>query len=107
MTPGNSRSTSPGATATPQPSGPGQPAPHQPPQQQTPEQDSSPQNGSGPTLPEHRLILELVISEPEPLSGLVGPAATPDRIAFQGWIDLMSAIHTLYADRTDNGRAPS
>ena len=48
--------------------------------------------------PGHRLALELVISEPEPLSGLVGLAGTPDRIAFHGWIDLMSAIHTLCAD---------
>jgi hypothetical protein len=53
-------------------------------------------------LPGHRLALELDISEPEPLSGLVGLAGTSDRIAFHGWIDLMSAIHTLCADNVGN-----
>ena len=43
----------------------------------------------------HRLTLELDISGLEPLTGYVGRVGAPDRIAFQGWIDLMSAIRTL------------
>jgi hypothetical protein len=43
----------------------------------------------------HRLTLELDVSGSEPLAGQVGPAGTPKRIPFHGWIDLMSAIHTL------------
>ena len=65
------------------------------------------QEGSGGTQPGQRLVLELVISEPEPLSGMVGPADAPHRVAFHGWIDLMSAIHTLCADNAGNPSAPS
>jgi len=50
----------------------------------------------GPPL----LVLELVIAEGEPLSGTVGLASGP-RVAFHGWIDLMSAISTLRADAGD------
>ena len=46
------------------------------------------------------LVLELVIAEGEPLNGTVGPASGP-RMAFHGWIDLMSAISTLRADTAD------
>ena len=45
------------------------------------------------------LTLELVIFRSQPLSGQIGPAGAPDRIAFHGWIDLMSAIHTLCGRR--------
>jgi hypothetical protein len=54
---------------------------------------------SNQTSPQQRLVLELIITEPQPLTGQVGPAGTPDRIPFRGWIDLMSAINTL----CDNG----
>ena len=50
---------------------------------------------SGGTSGMHRLTLELDVSGSEPLAGQVGPAGTPKRIPFHGWIDLMSAIHTL------------
>jgi hypothetical protein len=53
------------------------------------------------------LTLELVIFGSHPLSGQIGPVGTPDRIAFHGWIDLMSAIHTLCDDRADTLPAPS
>lgn len=43
----------------------------------------------------HRLTLDLDISGLEPLTGQIGLAGGPDRIAFHGWIDLMSAIRTL------------
>jgi hypothetical protein len=49
--------------------------------------------------PRQQLVLELVISESQPLAGHVGPADTADRIPFRGWIDLMSAINAL----CDNG----
>ena len=70
-------------------------------------QESWREEGSGATRPEHRFVLELVISEPEPLSGMVGPADAPHRVAFHGWIDLMSAIHTLCADNVGKPPAPS
>ena len=70
-------------------------------------QESWRQEGPGGTRPQQRLVLELVISEPEPLSGMVGPAGAPHRVAFHGWIDLMSAIHTLCADDSGNPPAPS
>src|SRR5271166_5786974 len=43
------------------------------------------------------LVLELVITGTEPLSGTVGPAGSQWRLAFHGWIDLMIAIGTLHA----------
>jgi hypothetical protein len=43
----------------------------------------------------HQLILELDVSGSEPLTGYVGPVGGPDRIAFYGWIDLMSLIRTF------------
>ena len=46
------------------------------------------------------LVFELVIAEGEPLNGTVGLASGP-RMAFHGWIDLMSAISTLRADTAD------
>ena len=93
MAPGDSRSTGPGGSAQPAlPRG-------QPPHNEERERDTRRQDGPGATLPAHQLILELVICEPEPLSGLVGPATAADRIAFHGWIDLMSAIHALCANR--------
>ena len=56
--------------------------------------------------PGESLVLELVISGSQPLSGQVGPASAPHRIPFHGWIDLMSAIHTLCAS-ADNPPAPT
>jgi hypothetical protein len=50
--------------------------------------------------PESQLILELVISGARPLSGRIGPAGTSDRIPFNGWIGLMSAIHALGGNDT-------
>jgi len=61
---------------------------------------------AGEARPGERLVLELVISSPQPLSGQVGPAGTPHRIPFHGWIDLMSAIHTLSAN-ADSPPAPT
>ena len=52
------------------------------------------------------LVLKLVISSSQPLSGQVGLAGTPHRIPFRGWIDLMSAIHTLSAN-ADNPPTPT
>jgi hypothetical protein len=57
-------------------------------------EDSREGRSEGPSVV-HRLTLELDICESEPLTGQVGPAGAPARIAFQGWIDLMSAIRTL------------
>jgi len=57
--------------------------------------DDSHGTSSGQAAPEHRLVLELVIAALEPFSGLVGLVDAPDRIPFHGWIDLMSAVHTL------------
>jgi len=45
------------------------------------------------------LVLELTLADGEPLSGTVGPPGGPAPLAFHGWIDLMSAIHMLRADR--------
>lgn len=53
------------------------------------------------------LTLELVIFRSQPLSGQIGLAGAPDRIAFHGWIDLMSAVHTLCGDGADIPPAPS
>ena len=53
--------------------------------------------GRGPPL-----VLELVISESDPLTGLVGPAGSTDRLCFRGWIDLMSAVATLFAGHADS-----
>jgi len=103
----NSRDTRPGRTARPGPGGRRILPPGQHPMQRAHQQQSW-QDGPGGTRPGHRLVLELVIVEPEPISGLVGPAGAPDRAAFHGWIDLMSAIQTLYADSTrDHPPAPS
>jgi len=52
------------------------------------------------------LVLELVISSSQPLSGQVGPAGAKHRIPFHGWIDLMTAVHTLCAS-ADNPAAPT
>ena len=57
--------------------------------------DDSTDPHSGRTSGTHRLILELDVCRSEPLAGHVGPAGAPERIPFHGWIDLMSAIHTL------------
>jgi hypothetical protein len=54
-------------------------------------------DGAGEGGLQRPLVLELVIAEAEPLTGMVGPAGGGDRIRFRGWIDLMSAIRTLYA----------
>lgn len=54
--------------------------------------------------PQRQVVLELVITEPQPLSGQVGLAGTADRIPFRGWIDLMSAINTLCDDGTGTPR---
>jgi hypothetical protein len=56
--------------------------------------------------PEEWLVLELVISSSQPLSGQVGPVGALHRIRFHGWIDLMGAIHTLSAS-ADNPPAPT
>ena len=104
---GDSCSTGLGGSAPPEPSGLAVYEPARPPQQRTREQDAWRQEGTGRTRPEHRLVLELIICEPEPLSGLVAPASTQGRIGFHGWIDLMSAIHTLCANRTHNPPASS
>lgn len=63
--------------------------------------EHSPGTQAGEAGPGEWLVLELVISSPQPLSGQVGPAGALHRIRFHGWIDLMSAIHTLCAT-TDN-----
>jgi hypothetical protein len=61
---------------------------------------------AGEAGPGEWLALELVICGSQPLSGQVGPAGAPHRIPFHGWIDLMSAIHTLCAS-ADNPPAPT
>jgi hypothetical protein len=94
----DSRGTGPGGPAQSEPAGPRTPSHDQALLKRAHGQESWRQEGSGATRPGHRLVLELVISEPEPLSGMVGPADAPHRVAFHGWIDLMSAIHTLCAD---------
>jgi hypothetical protein len=103
----DSRDTRPGRTARSGPGGRRILPPAQSPMQRA-HQEQSRQEGPGGTRPGHRLVLELVIFEPEPISGLVGPAGAPDGVAFHGWIDLMSAIQTLYADSAqDHPPAPS
>ena len=69
--------------------------------------DDSRATRSGETGPERPLVLELTISGSRPLSGRIGPAGTPDRIAFRGWIDLMSAIHALCEITPTTPPAPS
>ena len=68
--------------------------------------DGSHGSGSDGTKPERRLVLELVICGLEPLSGQVGLASTVGRIPFRGWIDLMSAIHTICDEGTGLPPAP-
>jgi hypothetical protein len=43
------------------------------------------------------LVLELVITGTEPVSGTVGPVDGAGPIAFHGWIDLMGALSSLGA----------
>jgi hypothetical protein len=53
------------------------------------------------------LVLELTLTDGEPLSGTVGPRGGQPPLTFHGWIALMSAIHILRADRTrDQARSP-
>jgi hypothetical protein len=44
------------------------------------------------------LILELSLAEGDPVSGTVGMACGQPAIPFHGWIDLMSAINSLWAE---------
>jgi hypothetical protein len=61
---------------------------------------------AGEAGPGEWLVLELVIASSQPLSGRVGSAGAAHRIPFHGWIDLMSAIHTLCAS-ADNPPGPT
>jgi hypothetical protein len=69
--------------------------------------DHSHDTRSGEAGPERWLVFELVISGSQPLSGQIGPPGAPHRIPFHGWIDLMSAIHTLCHSSADNPPAPT
>jgi hypothetical protein len=53
-------------------------------------------DATGATRP---LVLELTLADGEPLSGTVGLPGCQPPLAFHGWIDLMTAIHMLRADR--------
>jgi hypothetical protein len=41
------------------------------------------------------LVLELALDSGEPVGGFVGPAGEHWRLAFRGWVDLMSAINSI------------
>lgn len=60
-----------------------------------------PAEGLGTGRPSCELVLHLVISDEHPLSGSVGPVGSDSPVAFRGWIDLMSAITALCANRPD------
>ncbi len=65
--------------------------------------DPSPCGGPQTKVPGPRteeagpLVLELVIAGTDPMRGTVGRRGHGSPIAFQGWIDLMSAINSLGA----------
>jgi hypothetical protein len=62
------------------------------------EQGLDPPPGSGSrTEPAGALVLELVIAGTDPMRGTVGRPGEDAPVAFQGWIDLMSAITSLGA----------
>jgi hypothetical protein len=44
------------------------------------------------------LVLELSLAEGNPVSGTVGVAGGQPAMPFHGWIDLMSAINSLWAE---------
>lgn len=65
---------------------------------------SSPRpEGAGPEATEQAfpLVLELSLTDGDPVSGTVGVTGGPPAMPFHGWIDLMSAINSL---RTDAGQ---
>jgi hypothetical protein len=53
------------------------------------------------------LVLELSLAHGDPVSGTVGVIGGPPATPFHGWIDLMSAIHTLRGDGTRDQPASS
>jgi hypothetical protein len=53
------------------------------------------------------LVLELVLDSGEPIGGFVGRAGDPSRLAFRGWVDLMSAVNSIRTPATDTGQAPT
>jgi hypothetical protein len=54
------------------------------------------------------LVLELSLDSGEPIGGFVGQAGEQTRLAFRGWVDLMSAINSIRAaaDRSDEALPP-
>jgi hypothetical protein len=48
------------------------------------------------------IVLELVITGTEPLSGTIGLAGSSRRSQFRGWIDLMSVITALRSGGPDD-----
>jgi hypothetical protein len=53
------------------------------------------------------LVLELSLDSAEPIGGFVGRAGEQERVAFRGWVDLMSAINSVRTiARTRDGACP-
>jgi hypothetical protein len=49
------------------------------------------------------LVLELTLTPGDLIGGFIGRAGEGRRLAFRGWVDLMSAINSL---RADTGEPP-
>jgi hypothetical protein len=68
---------------------------------------SSPRQGIGGSEPGAQafpLVLELSLAGDDPVSGTVGIVGGPPATPFHGWIDLMSAINSLWADANQTRR---
>ena len=66
-----------------------------------------PSSRTGGTSLPSPLIVELRIAGLQPLSGHASLPGAAAPIPFHGWIDLMSAIGTLYADQATSPPQPS
>lgn len=53
------------------------------------------------------LVLELTLTPGDLIDGFVGRAGERRRLAFRGWVDLMSAINSLRADTREPPGSPA
>jgi hypothetical protein len=52
------------------------------------------------------LVLELSLTEADPITGSIGVEGGAPPVLFHGWIDLMSAINSLRADAAPRTHLP-
>lgn len=53
------------------------------------------------------LVLELTLTPGDLIGGFIGRAGERQRLAFRGWVDLMSAINSLRADTREPPVSPA